>query len=180
MEEEVSEAAFFLPCYILTLTTNVDIIVTNGYCAMRCCMQLELVGEILGGERVLGKKLASKMDLVEMGRVGVTKNAVSHLAKYLSLSWKQVADLLPVTERTLQRYAPQEHFNSAVSEQVLHIAEVLAKGAEVFQNKSKFVVWLNTPHKVFSGRTPFAMLNSRFGTELVLEELGRIEFGVYS
>ena len=143
-------------------------------------MQLAQVEEILGGEKILGKKLESKMDLVELGSIGVTKNAVSHLANYLSLSWKQVADLLPVTERTLQRYTSHQHFNPAVSEQVLHIAKVLAKGTEVFQEKRKLLLWLNTPHKVFSGNTPFAMLGSRFGAELVLEELGRIEFGVYS
>ncbi len=143
-------------------------------------MQVAQVGKILGGEKILGKKLESKMDLIELGSVGITKNAVSHLANYLSFSWKQVAELLPVTERTLQRYSSNQHFNPAVSEQVLHIAEVLAKGADVFQEKRKFLLWLNTPHKVFSGNTPFTMLGSRFGTELVLEELGRIEFGVYS
>lgn len=143
-------------------------------------MQLTQVEKILGGEKILGKKLESKMDLVELGSIGVTKNAISHLANYLSLSWKQIADLLPVTERTLQRYTTHQHFNPAVSEQVLHIAEVLAKGTEVFQEKRKLLLWLNTPHKVFSGNTPFAMLGSRFGTELVVEELGRIEFGVYS
>jgi putative toxin-antitoxin system antitoxin component (TIGR02293 family) len=143
-------------------------------------MQLAQVGKILGGEKILGKKLESKMDLIELGNVGVTKNAVSHLANYLSFSWKQVAELLPVTERTLQRYSLNQHFNPVVSEQVLHIAEVLAKGTDVFQEKKKLLLWLNTPHKVFSGKTPFIMLGSRFGTELVLEELGRIEFGVYS
>ncbi len=143
-------------------------------------MQLAQVGEILGGEKILGKKLESKMDLVELGSIGVTKNAVSHLANYLSLSWKQIADLLPVTERTLQRYSSHQHFNPAVSEQVIHIAEVLAKGTEVFQDKRKLAIWLNTPHKVFYGKIPFTILGSRFGMELVLEELGRIEFGVYS
>lgn len=143
-------------------------------------MQLAQVGDILGGEKILGKKLVNKMDLVELGSRGITKNAVSNLAKYLSLSSKQVADLLPVTERTLQRYSPRQHFNQAVSEQVIHIAEALAKGTEIFKEKSKLLLWLNTPHKVFSGNTPFSLLSSRFGTELVLEELGRIEFGVYS
>jgi len=143
-------------------------------------MQLAQVCEILGGEKILGKKLESKMDLIELGNIGITKNAVSHLANYLSLSWKQIADLLPVTERTLQRYSSHQHFNPAVSEQVLHIAEVVAKGTEVFQDKRKLAIWLNAPHKVFYGKTPFTMLESRFGMELVLEELGRIEFGVYS
>ena len=60
-------------------------------------MQLAQVGKILGGEKILGKKLESKMDLVELGSIGVTKNAVSHLAQYLSLSWKQIAYVVPVT-----------------------------------------------------------------------------------
>ncbi len=143
-------------------------------------MQLAQIEKILGGQKILGRKLENKMDLVELGNIGITKKVISHLANYLSLSWKQVAELLPVTDRTLQRYTSQQHFNSAVSEQVLHIAEVLAKGTEVFQEKEKLLMWLNTPHKVFSGKTPYDLLGSHFGTELVLEELGRIEFGVYS
>ena len=103
-------------------------------------MQLAQVEQILGGRKILGKKLESKMDLVELGSIGVTKNAVSHLADYLSLSWKQIADLLPVTDRTLNRYTSNQHFNSAVSEQIIHIAEVLAKGTEVFQEKKKLLL----------------------------------------
>ncbi|MEA3545225.1 MAG: antitoxin Xre/MbcA/ParS toxin-binding domain-containing protein [Thermodesulfobacteriota bacterium] len=143
-------------------------------------MQLAQVEQVLGGKNIIGIKLENKMDLVELGSMGVTKDAVAHLADYLSLSWKQVAELLPITERTLQRYAPQQHFSPAVSEQVLHIAEVLAKGTEIFNDKNKLILWLNTPHKVFARKTPLAMLSSHFGTELVLEELGRIEYGVYS
>jgi putative toxin-antitoxin system antitoxin component (TIGR02293 family) len=143
-------------------------------------MLLAQIEEILGGEAALGKKLTSKMDLFEIGNTGLTKNAIAHMADYLALSWKQVADLLPVTERTIQRYKSNQHFNMPVSEQALQIAEVTAKGVEVFEDKEKFLIWLNKPHKVFSGKTPFHMLHSHFGTELVMEELGRIEFGVYS
>ncbi len=143
-------------------------------------MQLALVGDILGGEKTLGKKIENKMDVVELVRTGVTKSAVSNLAQYLSLSMKQIADLLPVTERTLLRYTNQKNLTQPVSEQVLHIAGVTAKGVDVFEDKAKFIMWLHTPHKVFSGKTPYTLLNSSFGAELVLEELGRIEFGVYS
>ena len=143
-------------------------------------MLLTQIEAILGGAEILGKRLTSKMDLFEVGSMGVTKDAIAHMADYLDLSWKQIALLLPVTERTLQRYDLNQHFNSAVSEQVLHITEVVAKGTEVFEEKDKFLIWLNTPHKVFSGKTPFSMLSSRFGAELVIEELGRIEHGVYS
>ncbi len=143
-------------------------------------MELLQVSEILGGEDVLGRCIENRMDLVELGNQGVTKDAVSHLANYLSLSLKQVADLLPVTERTLQRYSQKDHLNTTVSEQVLQIAEVIARGEEVFGDKDKFLSWMAQPNTALSDRVPLSLLDSRFGTEMVLDELGRLEYGVYS
>ena len=143
-------------------------------------MQLAQVAEVLGGEKVLGKKLQSKMDLVELGSRGVTKDAVSHLAQYLSLSWKQMASILPVTERTLLRCAPKRHLSATVSEQVLQIAEAVALGTQVFGSRDRFLSWLSQPSTALADRAPLELLGSRFGTELVMDELGRIEHGVYS
>ena len=40
---------------------------------------------------------------------------------YRELPVRKMAALLPVTERTIQRYAPKEHFDRVVSEYILHI-----------------------------------------------------------
>lgn len=143
-------------------------------------MELLQVSEILGGEKVLGKRIENRMDLVELGSQGVTKDAVMHLAKYLSLPMKEVASLLLVTERTLQRYSPADHFNTTVSEQILQITEVIARGIEVFENKDRFLAWMAQPNTALADKSPFSLLGSRFGTEMVLDELGRLEYGVYS
>jgi len=91
-----------------------------------------------------------------------------------------MAALLPVTERTIQRNSAKEPFNRVVSEHILQIAEVAAKGAEVFENKDKLLSWMNHPSKALANKTPLSLLNSRFGAEMVLDELGRIEHGVFS
>ncbi len=143
-------------------------------------MHFAKIDNILNGKKFLGKKIENKIDLMEFANIGITKKALSNITKYFSLSLKQIASLLPVSERTLQRYTSNQHLNRHTSEQVIHITEALIKGTEVFENKQKFLSWLNTHHLVFSGNTPFSMLTSRFGLELVLEELGRIEHGVYS
>ncbi|MFQ5855411.1 MAG: antitoxin Xre/MbcA/ParS toxin-binding domain-containing protein [Anaerolineae bacterium] len=143
-------------------------------------MGLSGVTQVLGGEQVLQKKIRGRMDLIELSRQGVTKDALMHLAKYLSFTLRQMAELLPVTERTIQRYAPQDPFNSVVSEQILQIAEVAARGTEVFDDKDKFRDWMNHPNKALANRTPLSLLSSRFGVEMVLDELGRIEYGVFS
>ena len=143
-------------------------------------MEFSGVTKVLGGEKVLRKKIQSRMDLIELSNEGVTKNALSHLAKFLSFTMSQMAALLPVTERTIQRYARKKHFNRVVSEQILQIAEVAAKGAEVFEDRDKFLAWMDHPNRALADKRPLSLLNSRFGAEMVLDELGRIEHGVFS
>jgi putative toxin-antitoxin system antitoxin component (TIGR02293 family) len=143
-------------------------------------MELSGITAILGGEEVLQKKIQSQMDLIELSHKGIPKDALVNLAKYLSFTIRQMAQLLPVTERTLQRYTSQKHFNPVVSEQILHIAEVAAKGTEVFGAKDQFLSWMNHPNKALANKTPISLLSSRFGLEMVLDELGRMEYGVFS
>lgn len=131
---------------------------------------------------ILGGKLAvrSRMEMIELSDKGVTKDALLRLASYLNLSLSQIATLLPITERTIQRYSPKQRFNRVVSEQVLQIAEVAARGAEVFGDREKLLSWMNTPSTALGNRTPASLLGSRFGTEMVLDELGRVEHGIIS
>ncbi len=143
-------------------------------------MEFSSITKVLGGEKVLRQKIRSRMDLIELTNKGVTKDALRHLAKFLSFTISQMAALLPVTERTIQRYTTKKHFNRVVSEQILQIAEVAAKGAEVFEDKDKFLSWINHPCKALANKTPLSLLNSRFGAEMVLDELGRLEHGVFA
>ncbi len=141
-------------------------------------MELSRIIETLGGEKVLGHPIRSKMDLVDLGDRGLTKSSISHLAKSLSLSMKEIAKLLPVTERTLQRYGAQQHLSVAVSEQALQIARVVAAGSELFEDRVKFLGWLAIPSVPLGGGKPLDLLRSRFGIELVMDELGRIAHGI--
>ena len=124
-------------------------------------MELSCITKILGGQKVLRKKIQNRFDLIELSNMGITKNALSHLAKYLCFSMSQMAELLPVTERTIQRYASNEHFNRVISEQILKIAEVATKGAEIFDDKDKFLLWMNHPHTALVNRTPMSLLKLR-------------------
>ena len=143
-------------------------------------MQLSEIEKILGGQKVLHMRIQKRQDLITLGDHGVTKGALLNLARYLSLSMNQIAELLPITGRTLQRYTRSQHFNRAVSEQILQIAEVVAKGVEVFEDKNNFLTWMQQPNVALGNRPPISLLSSRFGTEMVLDELGRIEHGVVS
>ena len=143
-------------------------------------MEFLAVEKILGGKKILHKQIKNRMDLIELCKIGITKGALLHLAKYLDVTMHQIADFLSITERTVQRYSLETRFKRVVSEQILHIAEVAAKGSEVFQDRDKFIKWLNFPNKALGEKTPISLLDSTFGADMVIEELGRIEHGLFA
>ena len=143
-------------------------------------MEFQSVIELLGGERTFRRSLSNRIDLIELGKIGLTKAALLHLADYLDLTLSQMADLLPITERTIQRYSEDQHFSPSVSEHILQIAECTAVGIKVFEDKGKFLAWLRHPNRALGKQTPMSLLSSRFGSEMVLDVLGRIEYGVFS
>ena len=142
--------------------------------------ELPEISRILGGKRVLGQEIHSYFDCIELGKRGVPKGALANLANYLGLSLSQVAQLLPVSERTVQRYDSKTLFNRTVSEHILHIAEVATKGTEVFEDKENFIAWLNHPSIALGNEVPIDLLRSRLGADMILDELGRIEHGIFS
>ncbi len=82
------------------------------YISEKCCigkigdmnMKLYKLIKVLGGKKVLQMSIQNQMALITLSNKGVTKDAFLHLAKYLFFSMYQIALLLPVTERTIQRY----------------------------------------------------------------------------
>jgi putative toxin-antitoxin system antitoxin component (TIGR02293 family) len=143
-------------------------------------MEVAQISKILGGPKVLHMRINKRQDLISLSDHGVTKNALLNLTRYLSFPLTQIAELLPISERTVQRYSRSKHFNRPISEQILQIAEVVVKGVEVFEIKNNFLVWMKQQNVALGRKTPLSLLSSRFGTQMVLDELGRIEHGVVS
>lgn len=122
----------------------------------------------------------SEMNLIELTRTGIPKKTLKSLADYSTISFKSLAQLLPVSERTIQRYAEDEKFKSDVSEHVILIARVLFRADDVFSSRKDLKKWLTTPLLSLGNRTPLSLLDTSFGAQLVIDELGRLEHGTYS
>ncbi|MBN1646886.1 MAG: DUF2384 domain-containing protein [Spirochaetales bacterium] len=138
------------------------------------------IEEMFGGYKVLGHRIDSEMDMYEIGRYGISKKALLVFARSIGMSVKALAAILNITERTLQRKKDPDLLNERVSEHVLQLAEVYARGEEVFDGIDDFRTWLNVANRTLDGKKPLEMLSSRYGAQMVLDELGRIEYGVIS
>ena len=138
-------------------------------------MKTLLIENLFGGYKVLGHKIDTEMDLYEIGKKGISKEALINFSKSINMSIKSLTSILNVTERTLQRKKDVD-----LSEQILQLAEVYSRGEEVFTSMEDFKMWLDIPNRTLGNKKPIDLLSSRYGAQMVLDELGRIEHGVIS
>lgn len=138
------------------------------------------IEKLLGGSAVIGHSLKTEMDLFEISRVGIPKKSLLHLVSNLNVSVRAMSQLLNITERTIQRKKDVDLMDVATTEQILQIAEVYSRGSEVFGSSENFQDWMNAENLAFGGKRPIEMIPSRYGAQMVLDVIGRIEHGVFS
>jgi putative toxin-antitoxin system antitoxin component (TIGR02293 family) len=101
------------------------------------------------------------------------------IADKVPFTQKEWADILHISERTLQRYAKENgNFNFNVADRILQIDKVIKRGAEVFGNLDKFINWIRDNPYMLEGRLSVQSLASFEGINKILTQLGRIEHGI--
>ncbi len=86
---------------------------------------------------------------------------------------------LPKFEDKLEVKESDILLDKRTSEHIIKLAELSSRGTEVFENEEKFKRWLNTPIGAFQGKKPIEYIDTITGIEMILDELGRIEHGIF-
>ncbi len=136
--------------------------------------------QIVGMALNLQQEVKSPYDLMDLARQGLLKSAMDSLAQLLELSTKDLVQYLHISERTIQRYDKNTKLSPELSDHLIQIAKVYARAVNVFEDRDRAVKWLKYPSHALGGVTPISCLDNFSGIELVLDELGRIEYGVYA
>jgi putative toxin-antitoxin system antitoxin component (TIGR02293 family) len=105
---------------------------------------------------------------------------------------KKIADTVPFTqaewarmlhlsERTLQRYAKNNSsFEGIYTDRILLLQEMIELGLETFADADAFYSWLKKDKPVMGQLLNFSSLYSERGIQLVIDQLSRIQQGVYA
>lgn len=102
------------------------------------------------------------------------------LSSKLLLTQQEWADILHISDRTLQRYIKEgKPFEGLYAEHLYQLENMAELGLDVFQNRKAFNEWLRTPREVLGEKQDFSTLRSFWGVKLICNELGRMEHGVY-
>jgi len=102
------------------------------------------------------------------------------LAALVPFTQKEWANILNLSERTLQRYAGDNStFEGIYVDRILHVEELIKLGLETFTSADAFYRWLKREKHVLGKTLNFESLYSTRGIQDLIDEIGRIQWGVY-
>jgi len=144
-------------------------------------VETEVIANVLGGRKVLGKTVKKPDDLAELIRKGLPANSVRTLAAKLSLGNAVLSRKLGIPQRTMtRRLSQRSRLTPAESDRTVRLARVYADAVEMIGDEERAVQWLLTPNRALGGERPLDRLDTDVGAREVEDVLGRIAYGVYS
>ena len=143
----------------------------------------------LGRRPAKGRKIVSysnffqdKILVIKSIRRGLPYDLFDKIKNITPFSETDWAEYLNVSIKTLQRHRNEKEFlfKPIHSEKILELAEVTKLGKEVFDSTEQFYSWLNAPSLALGKMKPSELLKDSYGKELVMDELNRIEHGIFA
>lgn len=102
------------------------------------------------------------------------------IADRIPFTQKEWASILHLSEKTIQRYAKDnKNFEGIYVERILQMQELIEMGLETFTSAEAFYRWLKRDKPVLGELITFDSLKSSGGIRLIIDQLGRIQHGVY-
>jgi putative toxin-antitoxin system antitoxin component (TIGR02293 family) len=91
------------------------------------------------------------------------------------------ANMLHLSERTLQRYAKNNSsFEGIYTDRILLLQEMIDLGLETFTDAGAFYQWLKKDKAVMGQLLNFESLYSERGIQEIIDQISRIQYGVYT
>ena len=109
-------------------------------------------------------------------QLSVQNISKNYIKQVLILSQLTVLELISIIPVSIDTYKRKSAFNPNVTEKILEIEEVYRKGIEAFGGS--FHQWMITENIALGSVTPKTLLKNSFGIRLLLDEIGRLEYGV--
>lgn len=110
-----------------------------------------------------------------------TYNNFKKVADKVPFTQAEWANILHVSERTLQRYSKDNHsFAPINAERIVLIEKVLQQAKITFGNTDKFYEWIKRNPYMLEGNLSVQSLSTFEGIQNVLTQLGRIQHGVFA
>lgn len=121
------------------------------------------------------------LELIAKIRKGAPARTIPTIAAKVGVSQERLLDFLRLPKSTLKgRISADGKLSPAEQDRIYRVERVLARSLEVLEDEAAAKEWLNQNNRSLGGEIPLALLDTEVGYELVLDTLGRIQYGVIS
>jgi putative toxin-antitoxin system antitoxin component (TIGR02293 family) len=142
--------------------------------------QANVAERVVRSERRIRRSGESSAVTIETVREGLSVDVFKTVAANLEMSDRQLAGVLKIPDRTLDRRLKHGVLSPEESDRLARVAKILQRAHEVFGNAEKARSWMNTRLAAFDGETPLQRADTSLGASQVEDVLGRIDYGVYT
>lgn len=129
---------------------------------------------------ILGLKLQGPAEIIDRVRKGLSSGVSRRVIKAYGVSQEELAHIIHVNKKTIQRQEAKGLYSIEISDSLVSLADVFARATEVFEDKNEARLWLKEESKALGDVTPWSLLDTTTGVDMVIRELGRIEHGIVS
>ncbi len=138
--------------------------------------------KLLGGPRVLVMPGPSRSSAAARARAmppifRVKYAAVENLGRFLVESPQRLMRVIQINERTAQRRRERGALSPEESDRIARMARVSQRAIDSLGDEHRAREWLKRPNRALQDAAPLDLLSTDAGSELVTDELGRIEYG---
>ena len=128
---------------------------------------------------ITGTELPDPMKIISLVRNGLPGSTLAKVAEAYRMPKSDMYDLLHISAKTGQRIATKK-LDRDTSDHLVQMIKVYSRANQVFKDPVKAMNWLKSPCYALGDQIPVQLLDTSEGMELVMNTLGRIEYGVFA
>jgi putative toxin-antitoxin system antitoxin component (TIGR02293 family) len=133
--------------------------------------------DVVGGAAVVGRSVATGIDLVKLVRHGLPVGTVEYVLDTGRLTLAEL-DHIVLPRKTLANRRKLGTLTPEQSDRLVRVARVLAAAEETFGSREKAGAWLRRPTQALAGEAPLHLLDTDEGARAVETLLGRVGHGI--
>jgi putative toxin-antitoxin system antitoxin component (TIGR02293 family) len=130
---------------------------------------------------LIGIKASDRLELSEQVQIGFPFKAFVRLTKSMELTNQQLANLVQISDRTLNRRRKDGKLNADESEKLLRFSRIYTLAVDLFDGDSTSAQdWLSSANRALRGLSPLTASKTEIGSREVENLILRLEHGVFS
>ena len=127
----------------------------------------------------MGTFAGDPADIIRNMRTGTFADVIPGLAARLGMTQDALFRVLRLPHSTMKaRISKNDTLSASEQDRLYRTEKVLARTLAVLEDEASARGWLVQNNRSLGGEAPLALLDTEAGYELVLDTLGRIEYGI--